>query len=255
MIKVGIIPARMSSSRFPGKPMKMIHGMPMVGHCYKRAKMCELLDDVYVATCDNEIHNYIKSIAGKSIMTSDKHERASDRVSEALIYIEKEKGVKIDIVVLLQGDEPMTTPKMIASAVTPLLNDDELLISNLYTKIKSIKEFEDPNEVKVVIDNNDYALYFSREPIPSRKKGFDKVPMYKQVCVIPFKRDFLLEYNSLHQTQLEKIESVDMMRVLENGKKIKMVFIDEENCSVDTLNDLNKVIDLMKDDKLMNLYL
>ena len=221
MIKIGIIPARMSSSRFPGKPMKMIHGMPMVGHCYKRAKMCDLLDDVYVATCDYEIHNYIESIGGKSIMTSDKHERASDRVSEALLNIEKEKEIKIDIVVLLQGDEPMTTPKMIELAVTPLLNDSKIVISNLYTNIKTLQEFEDPNEVKVVLDKNENALYFSREPIPSRKKGFDEVPMYTQVCVIPFKRDFLLEYNSLDQTQLEKIESVDMMRVLENGKKLR----------------------------------
>ena len=255
MIKIGIIPARMSSSRFPGKPMKMIHGIPMVGHCYKRAKMCDLLDDVYVATCDYEIHNYIESTGGKSVMTSNKHERASDRVSEALLKIEKEKEIKVDIVVLLQGDEPMTTPKMIELAVTPLLNDSKIVISNLYTNIKTLQEFEDPNEVKVVLDKDDYALYFSREPIPSRKKGFEEVPMFKQVCVIPFMRDFLLEYNSLDQTQLEKIESVDMMRVLENGKKIKMVYIDEENCSVDTLNDLNKVIELMKNDKLMHLYL
>lgn len=168
---IGIIPARMSSSRFPGKPLKEIHGIPMVGHCYFRAKLCNLLDDVYVATCDAEIYEYMNKIGGNVIMTSDSHERASDRVSEALIKIEKINNENIDIVVLLQGDEPMTTPSMIKSAILPLLNDDQILITNLYTKIKSIKEFEDPNEVKVVIDKNEYALYFSREPIPSRKKG------------------------------------------------------------------------------------
>jgi 3-deoxy-manno-octulosonate cytidylyltransferase (CMP-KDO synthetase) len=157
--------------------------------------------------------------------------------------------------VLLQGDEPMTTPKMISKAISPLLNDSKINISNLYTNIHSLDAFEDPNEVKVVIDNNLNALYFSREPIPSRRKGVLNVPMYKQVCVIPFKRDFLIKYNSMDQTTLEIIESVDMMRVLENGYTIKMVYIEEENCSVDTEKDLLNVIELMKNDKLMQEYL
>jgi len=252
---VGIIPARMSSSRFPGKPMKDIHGMPMIGHCYSRASMCNILDDVYVATCDEEIYNYIISIDGNVVMTSDKHERASDRVAEALIKIEDNRKKKYEIVVLLQGDEPMTTPEMIEKAVNPLILNNDLDITNLYTKIDSIQSFEDPNEVKVVMDLNEFAMYFSREPIPSRKKGCDVVPMYKQVCVIPFRRDFLLKYNSMAQTPLEIIESVDMMRILENGISIKMVHIDEDNSSVDTPEDLSRVIKIMKNDVLMKKYL
>ena len=224
---IGIIPARMSSSRFPGKPMKNIHGMPMIGHCYMRAKMCNSLDIVYVATCDDEIHDYIISIGGNSIMTSKLHERASDRTAEALLKIEKKTKTKYDIVVLLQGDEPMTNPNMIEKAILPLKEDSKVKISNLFSKIENISEFENPNEVKVVMDKDNFALYFSREPIPSRKKGFLKVPMFKQICVIPFQRDFLINYNNMSPTPLEIIESVDMMRVLENGIKIKIIKIFE----------------------------
>ena len=252
---IGIIPARMASSRFPGKPMKKIHGMPMIGHCLKRSLLCKTLNDVYVATCDLEIFNYITSVGGKAIMTSDSHERASDRVAEALNFIEQQTSQKIDIVVLLQGDEPMTTPKMIDLAVKPLIDSNDIKISNLYSKIENINEFNNPNEVKVVLDRNDFALYFSREPIPSRKKGHLIVPMYKQVCVIPFKREFLIEYNKLDQTPLEIIESIDMLRVLENGMKIKMIEIDEENFSVDTPEDLENVILKMSNDKLISKYI
>ena len=252
---VGIIPARMASSRFPGKPMKKILGMPMIGHCLKRSLMCKSLNEVYVATCDLEIFNYITSIGGKAVMTSDSHERASDRVAEALTFVEEQTKQKVDIVVLIQGDEPMTTPKMIDLAVKPLIESNDIKISNLYAEIENINEFNNPNEVKVVLDINDFALYFSREPVPSRKQGQSIVPMYKQVCVIPFKREFLIEYNKLEQTPLEIIESIDMLRVLENGMKIKMIKIDEENFSVDTPEDLENVISKMSSDKLIFKYI
>jgi len=252
---IGIIPARMASSRFPGKPMKKILGVPMIGHCYLRSKMCSLLDEVYVATCDEEIKTYIESIGGNAIMTADTHERASDRTAEALLKIEKASGKKVDIVVMLQGDEPMVIPEMIESAVTPLVEENSILITNLYSRIQTIKEFEDPNEVKVVVNKNSNALYFSREAIPSRKKGITDVPMYKQVCVIPFRRDFLLEYNQMEQTPLEVIESVDMMRILENGLDVKMVFSDVQSYAVDTVEDLNHVAELMAEDQLVNSYI
>ena len=125
---VGIIPARMASSRFPDKPMKKIHGMPMIGHCLKRSEMCNALNDVYVATCDKVIYEYINDIGGKAIMTASSHERASDRVAEALLKIEKKTKKMIDIVVLLQGDEPMTTPKMIDLALKPLIEDKDVKV-------------------------------------------------------------------------------------------------------------------------------
>ena len=252
---IGIIPARMASSRLPNKPMAAILGMPMIGHCYKRSKMSSLLNEVYVATCDKEIVDYVNSIGGKAVMTADTHERASDRTAEALLKIEKSTGKKVDIVVMLQGDEPMITPEMIQVAVQPLIDDKKIKISNLYANINTVAEFEDTNEVKVVVDKEEYAIYFSREPIPSRKKGVLNVPMYKQVCIIPFERDFLLEYNNMAQTPLEIIESVDMMRIIENGMKVKMIFTEKESYAVDTQGDLDNVISKMKSDTLINKYL
>jgi 3-deoxy-manno-octulosonate cytidylyltransferase (CMP-KDO synthetase) len=251
---IGIIPARLASSRLPQKPLADILGMPMIGHVYHRSKLCSTLDEVYVATCDLEIYNYITSIGGKAVMTSDKHERASDRTAEALLKIEKDTQSKIDIVVMIQGDEPMVTPEMINDSILPLLNDDKINITNLMANMKTVEEYEDPAEVKVVVDKNNFAMYFSREPIPSRKKGVNNVPMLKQVCIIPFSRDFLLEYNEMEQTPLEIIESVDMNRLLENGIKIKMVFTDTETYSVDTPADLENVNKKMSNDVLLKSY-
>ena len=251
---VAIIPARMGSTRFPGKPMAKIHGVPMVGHVYFRTQMCSLLRETYVATCDQEIYDYISSVGGKAIMTSDSHERASDRTAEAMLKVEFATGGKIDIVVMVQGDEPMVTPEMIKASVNPMLGDPSIQVVNLMARIKTVEEFEDPNEVKVVVNLNDRALYFSREPIPSRRKGVKDVPMLKQVCIIPFQRDYLLKFNSLPETPLERIESVDMMRVIEHGERVHMVMTDVETLSVDTPEDLERVVDLMKEDALINEY-
>jgi 3-deoxy-manno-octulosonate cytidylyltransferase (CMP-KDO synthetase) len=254
MKSVAIIPARMGSSRFPGKPMKKIHGIPMIGHCYLRAKMCAELFDTYVATCDQEIYDYIKSINGKVVMTSTSHEMASDRAAEAMIKIEKEINSKIDIVVMVQGDEPMLTPEMISEALRPLIVDSSVNVVNLMAYMKTTKEFEDPNEVKVVVDSFNNALYFSREAIPSQKKFSSEVPMLKQVCIIPFKREYLLKFNAMKRTNLEIIESVDMMRLLENGEKVRMVMTDSISYSVDTPEDLINTQKAMKNDPLMLTY-
>lgn len=252
---VAVIPARMSSSRFPGKPMALIHGMPMIGHCYSRVEQCNDLDETYVATCDQEILEYIESIGGKAVMTSDRHERASDRAAEAMLTIEKNSGKKTDILVMVQGDEPMDTPDMITEAIRPMLHDDSVEIVNLVGQIKSESEFEDPNTVKVVVGPDSNAIYFSREPIPSRKKGFAEVPMLKQICIIPFRRDYLLKFNSTEETPLERIESVDMLRVIESGGKVRMVMTDHESIGVDTLEHLERVERLMENDSLMTNYL
>lgn len=251
---IAIIPARMASSRFPGKPMAEIHGIPMIGHVYFRTRMCPVLSETYVATCDQEIFDYIVSVGGKAVMTADTHERCSDRTAEAMLKIESETGRKTDIVVMVQGDEPMLTPAMIEQSVSTMLNDPSVQVLNLMAKIKTIEEFEDPNEVKVVVDPQSNAIYFSREPIPSRKKGAIDIPMLKQVCIIPFRRDFLLKFNELESTPLEIIESVDMMRVIEHGYKVKMVFVDVQTASVDTAEDLARVEKLMANDPLINQY-
>ena len=251
---ISIIPARMGSSRFPGKPMKDILGMPMIGHVYKRVKMSKTLNEVYVATCDQEIYEYIASIGGKAVMTSDCHERCSDRCAEAMLKIEKETGEKCDIMVMVQGDEPLTFPQMIDEAVNPMIEDKSILITNLVADIDTVEAFENSNEVKVVMDKNNNALYFSREPIPSRKKGVLDVPMKKQVCVIPFTRDFLLDYNQMEPTPLEVIESVDMMRILENGGKVKMIDTNYITKAVDTKEDLDLLCVMMNEDSLFEIY-
>jgi len=251
---VAIIPARMGSSRFPGKPMAEIHGIPMIGHVYIRTMMCQLLSGTYVATCDKEIYDYIESINGKAIMTADTHERCSDRTAEAMLKIEAETKRNVDIVVMVQGDEPMVTSEMIEQAVTPMLNDSSIQVVNLMAPIRSVQEFKDPNEVKVVVDLNGRALYFSREAIPSAWKGVKDVPMRKQVCIIPFRRDFLLKFNRMPQTPLERIESVDMMRIVEHGGRVYMVMTDAETFSVDTRGDFDRVVELMKGDELIGQY-
>ena len=148
--------------------MAKILGVPMVGHVYFRTKMCSLLRETYVATCDLEIYDYISSVGGKAIMTSDSHERCSDRTAEAMLKVESATGGRVDVVVMVQGDEPMVVPEMIEAAVDTMLVDPSVQVVNLMARIKTVEEFEDPNEVKVVVDLNNRALYFSREPIPSR---------------------------------------------------------------------------------------
>jgi 3-deoxy-manno-octulosonate cytidylyltransferase (CMP-KDO synthetase) len=251
---IGIIPARMGSSRFPGKPMAKICGMPMIGHVLKRCEKSNLLDDLFVATCDREIYDYIESIGGKAIMTSPDHERCGDRVAEALMIIEKKTQENVDFVVLIQGDEPLIYPDMIDAAMQPLLEDESVQISNLVGKIVTKEEWQDPNEVKVVTDLKGYAIYFSREPIPSDKKWKDDIEMKKQICVIPHRRDFLLKFNEIEPTPLEKVESIDMMRLIEHGYKVKMVPTEREVCSVDTPADLEKVESIMKEDSLFLEY-
>ncbi|BAV92104.1 3-deoxy-manno-octulosonate cytidylyltransferase [Candidatus Desulfovibrio trichonymphae] len=251
---VAVIPARMGSSRYPGKPLALIHNVPMVGHVAFRTAMSKMLSDTYVATCDDIIVDYCKNAGLKCVMTGDHHVRCSTRTAEALLKIEATTGKKTDIVVMVQGDEPMVTPEIIDAAVAPMLDDDSINVVNLMAEMETLEEFEDPNEVKVVIDRNSNALYFSREPVPSRKKSSGKVPMRKQVCIIPFRRNYLLRFNGMEESPLEIYESVDMMRILEYGEKVRMVPTACRTFSVDTPEDLARVQRLMEGDKLMEQY-
>lgn len=241
---LALIPARMGSSRFPGKPMASLLGKPMVGHVYERVSSSPVLDMTVVATCDAEIFDYVHSIGGRAVMTSQQHERASDRCAEALVKIEQQNGIRFDIVVMVQGDEPMIHPEMIAEAIQPMLDDSSVQVVNLLGTITDITEFEDRNCIKVVCDLRMNAMYFSREPIPTRSKA-PSIPMGKQVCIIPFRRDYLLEYTRLTPTPLEIAESVDMLRVLEHGMKVRMTPTRHISQAVDTPEDLKKVELLM----------
>jgi len=251
---IGIIPARMASTRFPGKPLEKINGIPMIGHVYYRSKMSNLMNDVYIATCDNEIAEYIEGVGGKAVMTSDKHERASDRSAEALTKVEKSLGYKVDIVVMIQGDEPMLMPEMTDEAVKLMLDDNSLDIVNIMAPIRSEIEHTDKNIVKVVVDNNNFAMYFSREPIPSPWKGLDNIKPFKQTGIILFKRDFLLRFNDMEQTPLEIAESVDMLRVLEHRYKVRMAPTQYDVYSVDTEQDRKKVESMLSTDDLIPRY-
>lgn len=245
MRTIGIIPARMGSSRFPGKPLATIGGIPMLGHVYFRARLNRRLDGVYIATCDDEIRRYALEIGAECVMTSPCHERASDRTAEAAGLIERGPGARSDVVVMIQGDEPMIHPDMIDEALAPLLGDPLVQVVNLMAPLDEA-EARNPNAIKVVCDRNGDALYFSRQPIPSgRAPGARPC---KQVCIIPFRRAFLDTFAALEPTPLERAESIDMLRALEHGYRVRMVSTAHATRSVDTPGDLVAVTVLMAAD-------
>ena len=253
MNTIGVIPARMQATRFPGKPMKKIHGMPMIGHCYHRTAIALGVDATYVATCDIEIAKYIDSIGGHVIMTSNTHTRATTRTAEALEKIEQETDERVDIIVMVQGDEPLILPETIKQ-VTPEFKNKSVSIVNIMSRLATEESFKDVNNVKVVTANNNDALYFSREPIPSPWKGWEDIPRYMQTGIIAFRRDTLIEFNAMKETQLEQIESIDMNRVLETGGKIRMVLTEATTIGVDVLEELNEVEKILAGDKIMGSY-
>lgn len=220
----------------------------MIEHVRRRVKLCSLIDDVIVATCDREIIETTEAYGGRAVMTASTHERCTDRVAEA---VTREVA---DIIVNVQGDEPLLDPNMLDALIKPLLENPELLCANLIARISS-EEAESPNLVKVTFDQEMYALYFSREPIPSMKKS-GKLPVchYNQLGIIAFRREFLKTYSSLAPTPLEAIESVDMLRLLEHGYRIKFVLVENEGTSVDTPQDLQKAIELMHSDPWLRRY-
>jgi 3-deoxy-manno-octulosonate cytidylyltransferase (CMP-KDO synthetase) len=251
---IGVIPARMASTRFPGKPLAKIRGIPMIGHVYLRSKMSCLMNAVYIATCDEAILEYAKAIGAPCVMTASTHERASDRAAEATLKIEQASGSRIDVVMMIQGDEPMVLPEVLDAAIRPLLTESGIDVVNLITAIGTAEDFESPNVVKIVVGLNGNALYLSREPIPSRKKTAQPVPMFKQLGLIAFRRDYLQSFYTLAPTPLEKIESVDVLRVLEHGGRLRTVIIDLKSVGVDTVEDLCRVERLMADDPLISKY-
>jgi 3-deoxy-manno-octulosonate cytidylyltransferase (CMP-KDO synthetase) len=249
MVKIAaIIPARMASTRFPGKPLANICGLPMIEHVRRRVELCKRLDYVLLATCDEEIHSAVKDYGGNVCMTSDKHERCTDRIAEAA------KDLDVDIVINIQGDEPMIVPDMIEQLIDIYDDNQTYPCANLISPITNKTEFEDPNIVKTVIDREGFVLYFSREPIPSMKKYSGKFDMYKQLGMIAFTKDFLITYTNLEPTPLEKIESVDMLRILEHGYKIKTGITNYISHGVDTVEDLKNVEAKMQKDPLCKEY-
>ena len=246
---IAIIPARMGSSRFPNKPIKKILGLSMIEHVRRRVEMSSVFSDVIVATCDSEILEEVQRFGGKAVMTAATHERCTDRIAEAA------ENYDADIIVNVQGDEPLVRPEMFDDLVRPLEEDEELQCTNLMVEIKKDDEYQSENVVKTVFDLNRNAIYFSRAAIPSsiQAKGLE-VKKYKQLGLIAFRRGFLFEYTNMPQTPLEIIESVDMMRIVEHGIKVRMVESEFEVIGVDTPYDLEVATELMKSDPLFPKY-
>jgi 3-deoxy-manno-octulosonate cytidylyltransferase (CMP-KDO synthetase) len=243
----------MGASRFPGKPLAKIRGIPMIGHCYFRTAQTAGLDATYIATCDQEIADYAVSINAPAIMTATTHNRATDRTAEAMIQAERSLARKVEIVVMMQGDEPLITPEAISKVLEPF-GDMSVEIVNVISPIRTDADFTDKGNVKVVVDKRGDAIYFSREPIPCTWKGIPGTPRFMQLGVIAFRRDALLRFNDSAETILEQCESVDMNRVIENGGKIRTVVSENHTIGVDSPADLETAESLMISDTLLRSY-
>ena len=241
---LALIPARLASTRFPNKPLAQILEKSMLQHIVERVQLCKEIDQVAVATCDQEIIDHLQGLGHHAIMTSDRHERASDRCAEAVTKLEKSENTKYDIVVMVQGDEPMTDPRMLSDVLRPFTDDPNLQVVNLYADIQP-GEFASTNCVKVVMDLVGNALYMSRAPIPVSMDGIER-PSGKQLGLIAFRRQALQKFTELTPTPLEVNESVDMLRFLEHGIKIRMQRTIYRTHAVDIPSDIAEVERLMK---------
>ncbi len=239
-----VIPARYASTRFPGKALADIGGKPMIQHVYERTCRASLVTRVIVATDDPRIADVVARIGGEVIMTSASHETGTDRLAEVAL------GLDSDLVVNVQGDEPLIDPAMIDQAIEPFLADPELRMGTLKTRILCLHDFLSPNVVKVVTDVNGYALYFSRSPLPFfRDKWQDlkddsfacgKMLCYKHVGLYVYRRDYLLQFAALPPTFLEISEKLEQLRAVEHGVRIRVVETEFSSIGVDTPEDLNK---------------
>jgi len=270
MTIIGVIPARYSSRRFPGKSLTIIEGKPLIQHVYERAAQSPLFRRLIVATDDGRIYKAVRAFGGDVALTSLHHGSGTDRVAEVA------RKTEADLVVNIQGDEPLLDPQAIDQAVRPLLDDPLLPMATLAHTITSLDDLSNPNVVKVVLDLQGYALYFSRSPIPSPdrfrpllraasrpaksrsssgirsrnpKTGVAAtprpteiaLPWYRHVGLYAFRRRFLLHFTSLPPTPLEKIERLEQLRALENGYKIKVILTEYDSIGVDVPEDLLRV--------------
>ena len=241
----GVIPARYASTRFPGKPLMLIKGRTMIERVYRQVQKSKLIDRVIVATDDKRIFECVKNFGGEVKMTSVKHQSGTDRIYEAV------KNIQADIVVNIQGDEPFIDPKNIDKAIAPLISDKEVNVSTLAIRIEDKKDLLDINKVKVVLDKNNFALYFSRNFLPFdmmnnplNELSFKKNIYYKHIGLYVYRKDFLTKFAKMKKSYLENIEKLEQLRILENGERIKVVITKIDSISIDTQKDLkaaNKV--------------
>jgi 3-deoxy-manno-octulosonate cytidylyltransferase (CMP-KDO synthetase) len=239
---VVVIPARYGSTRLPGKPLVMLAGKPMIQRVYERAKMAERADRVIIATDDERIVKAVEAFGGEASMTRREHRTGTERVAEVAA---REEG---DVFVNVQGDEPLLDPKAIDVAVNALMEEAQASISTVATPIKTPRDIMDPNVVKAVLDFDGNAIYFSRAPIPWVRDTASKIQVrhLKHLGLYVFQRDALLEYPTLPQGELERIEHLEQLRWMENGWKIRVAEVEHDAVSVDVPEDVARVERLLQ---------
>ena len=236
-----VIPARYASTRLPGKPLKDIAGMPMICRVYDRASLATRTAKTVVATDDKRIETVVEAHGGHAVMTKKDHPTGTDRLAEVA-----EKLPDYDLIINVQGDEPLIDPDLIDSLAAAFDDDPELQMATVKTEIADEAEQANPNNVKVVTDKNGYALYFSRSLLPYPRHHLG-IPVYKHIGIYAYKRDFLLKYAKLEPTPLERAESLEQLRALENGYRIKVIETTSRFVGVDTEEDLAEVNRIYKD--------
>ena len=252
MPAIVIIPSRYASTRFPGKPLCPLSGKPMIQHVYERAKEARLAQDVFVATDNKLIYDAVEGFGGKAVMTSEAHLSGTDRIAEAVQKL-RDSGLRIegaDLIVNVQGDEPMIHPRMIDDVIR-LMEDERASMGTLAKRIGEAKEITDPNIVKVVFNAEGFALYFSRSPIPYHRNEWkdlrqitvhgSRFTVFKHIGIYAYRRDVLLSLSKLPSTKLEETEKLEQLRALENGFRIKIKETEFETIGVDTPMDLERV--------------
>ncbi len=241
---IGLIPARYASTRFPGKPLALLNGKPVIQHVYEQA--AKVLDAVYVATDDERIYNKVLAFGGKAVMTSTEHHSGTDRIEEALEKV----GGDFDVVVNIQGDEPFIAQSQIETLCQCFV-DKATQIATLGKPFECIEAAENPNSPKIVVDNRGYALYFSRSIIPfvrgtERQDWLSKYPFLKHLGIYAYRANVLKEITKLPQSSLELAESLEQLRWLQNGYRIKVGLTDVETVGIDTPDDLQRAEDFIR---------
>jgi 3-deoxy-manno-octulosonate cytidylyltransferase (CMP-KDO synthetase) len=237
-----IIPSRFASSRFEGKSLSLIHGKPMIQWVVEKAKKAACFTEVFVATDDDRIRNAVEPLDVKVVMTASDHRSGTDRVAEACEIL---KIPGSNLVVNLQGDQPMVDPRSLEQVVAPFFEDHDVDMSTLAFKIQKKKEITDPKDVKVVFDNEGSALYFSRSPIPFGRDDQKNYDIYKHLGVYAYTRKFLDRFQNLPSGRLEKIEKLEQLRALEFGHRIKVILTKYDSPEVDLPEDIVKIEQLL----------
>jgi 3-deoxy-manno-octulosonate cytidylyltransferase (CMP-KDO synthetase) len=242
---ITFIPSRYDSSRFPGKPMAPIAGTPMIGHVYRRAMSCPEVSEAFVVTDDKRIYQCVEELGGKAIMTEKRHRTGTDRIAEAS---QKMNLNEDDLIVNVQGDQPLFHPSAISDLIAPMKEDPMIPMSTLKYRIRDEAEIDNTNHVKVVTDSKGFALYFSRSPIPFFRDPKSMVVFYKHLGFYAYRNDFLLEFGTLPVGELESSEKLEQLRALECGFKIRVVETAFDSISVDTPADIIKAEAIISED-------